>query len=169
MALTALARHPLAVLAALLIVPLGLAAAEGIVALCAWQQGQLPLMVVDLFPPPKVDYEVNGKHLYFDYDGIRINTPVAASIEPVVAVYPVGFRRGFTLSATIPPSLSMGLLGVRCNPFAYEVPPLAYLAMRILATALILSIAGAVLMVQARWLGLITALDARRPPSAPVP
>jgi hypothetical protein len=40
--LGALARHPLATLSALLVVPMGMLALEGLVALVAWQQGQLP-------------------------------------------------------------------------------------------------------------------------------
>ena len=62
--LKSLARHPLATLAALLVVPLGLLATEVLVASFVWEQGQLPLMVADLFPPPRFEWEIDGRHLY---------------------------------------------------------------------------------------------------------
>jgi hypothetical protein len=78
-------------------------------------------------------------------------------------VYPRGLRRGFTLTGTIPASLSMGLLKVRVNPWKYAVSPTSYLAMRIFLTVLILTGVGLLLTIQARWLGLIGATALRRP------
>jgi hypothetical protein len=163
LALAALVRHPLATLAALLGMPLGLLAAEGLAAFFAWQQGQLPLMVVDLFPPPRIQEEDDGKHVYFQYDGTLLNENCSENMELLNQAYPHGLRRGFTLAGTIPPSLSMGLLQVRVDPEAYRVDPAVYLTMRILLTVLILWVAGVLLTLQARWLGLIVALDSRRP------
>jgi hypothetical protein len=167
LALRALARHPLATLAALLVLPPALAVTEGLVALAAWQQGQLPLLVVDLFPPPRFAFELDGRHLYFNYDGIAIDKNYSESIEALATVYPYGLRHGFTLVGTIPPSLAMGLLAVRTNPWMYDVAPLAYLIFRIVMTVAILSIAGLAFLVQARWLGLIAALGAHRPHPVP--
>jgi hypothetical protein len=167
--LGSLARHPLATLVALLVVPLALILTEAFVALAAWQQGQLPLMVVDLFPPPDSAYTVDGRHLYFDYDGTRIDMNYSASIEALAAVYPQAFRHGFTLIGTIPPSLSMGLLEVRGSPRNYYVLPVSYLFLRVAMTMVILSVAGVALRAQARWLGLIAALGAHRPRRAPDP
>jgi hypothetical protein len=167
--LGSLARHPLATLVALLVVPLALILTEGFVALVAWQQGQLPLMVVDLFPPPSSAFTVDGRHLYFDYDGTKIDMNYSASVEALAAVYPQAFRHGFTLIGTIPPSLSMGLLEVRGSPRNYYVLPVSYLIVRIAMTMLILFVAGVALRAQSRWLGLIAALGAHRPHPAPAP
>jgi hypothetical protein len=169
LALAALRRHLLAGLVALLVVPLALLVTEGLVALIALQQGQLHLMVVDLFPPPRVVFPEGFQHFYFQYDRLEIDKPFRKSLQSLSAVYPSGLRHGFTLTAAIPASLSQGLGSVRMSPEAYEVGSTAYLTWRIILTALILSFAGIALCVQARWLGLIAAVDARRPKSAAAP
>jgi hypothetical protein len=160
--LGALFRHPLATLSALLVLLVALIAAEGLAAFAAWQQGQLPLLVVDLFPPPGFAYLEDGKHLYFDYDGTLIDRNYSASIDALAAVYPQGLRHGFTLAGTIPPSLSLGLMQVRTDPWEYRVYPEVYLVLRIVLTVGILFTSGIALAVQARWLGVIAAQGARR-------
>jgi hypothetical protein len=160
--LGALARHPLATLSALAVFPIGLLVTEGVLAVFAWQQGQLPLVVVDLFPPPRFAYVLDGKHLYFNYDGSLIDKNYSESIDGLAAVYPRALRHGHTLVGTIPPSLALGLLEVRTNPWDYEVRPETYLVLRIVFTFFIVFAGGFALLVQARWLGLIAALGARR-------
>jgi len=167
--LKSLTRHLPATLAALLVVPLGLLATEALVASFAWEQGQLPLMVADLFPPPRFEWELDGRHLYFNYDGTTVVANLSASTSTIVPVYPRGLRHGFTLVGTVPTSLSVGLLEVRAIPWLYEVTPLGYLITRVVLTLLILSITGLLFTIQARWLGLIAAVDPRRPPAQPVP
>jgi hypothetical protein len=168
LALAALVRHPLAALAALVIFPLGLLLTEATAAFLAWQQGQLPLMVVDLFPPPRIQEEDDGKHVYFQYDsGPTLDENCSENMDFLCQAYPHALRRGFTLTGTIPPSLAIGLLQVRAVPEDYRVDPAAYLTMRILVTVLILGVAGVLLTLQARWLGLIVALGSRRPAVLP--
>jgi hypothetical protein len=161
-ALAALLRHPLATLTALAVFPIALVVTEGVLAFFAWQQEQLPLLVVDVMPPPRFRYEVDGKHLHFTYDGTRIDMNYSESIAGVAAVYPRALRHGYTLVGTIPPSLPMGLLEVRTNPWDYAVTPESYLIHRIVFTILILAFSGIPLLMQARWLGLIAAVGARR-------
>jgi hypothetical protein len=164
--LAAVGRHPLATLAALLVVPLGLLATEALVAALAWQQGQLPLLVADLFPPPRVAQLDDGAHFYFDYGGTPIDLNCSDSFNPMLGVYPHGVCRGFTLSALVPASLSVGLFQVRQRLWMYHVNPVHYLILRIALTLLILWAAGTLLTVQARWLGAIASVDsasARRP------
>jgi hypothetical protein len=161
--LTGLARNPLALLSALLVLPMGLLATEGLVALIAWEQGQLPMMVADLLPPPQFDWVPNGRQLSFDYDGLKIKKNITANINSLDSVYLQGLRRGFTLTASIPPSLSVGLLEVRTHPYECSAEPPVYLATRIVLTLLILFATGGLLAVQARWLGLIAALASRHP------
>lgn len=167
--LKSLTRHLAATLAALLVVPLGLLATEGLVASIVWEQGELPLLVADLFPPPRVEWELNGIHLYFNYEGSSIVANLSESKNTVLPVYPHGVRHGFTLIGTIPTSLSVGLLEVRAIPWQYEVTPLGYLITRVVLTFLILSITGLLFTIQARWLGLIAAVDPRRLPTHPLP
>jgi hypothetical protein len=168
--LKALARHWLATLAALLLVPLGLLATEGLVAAVAWEQGELSLMVADLFPPPEFVWAADGRHLCFNYDGavidVKFSETKAAAAMPI---YPRGLRRGFTLIGTIPLSLSVDLFEVRAFPFLFGVKQATYLITRIVLTFLIVSAAGILFAIQARWLGLIAALDARRPPAGNAP
>jgi hypothetical protein len=165
--LGALARHPLATLAALALFPLVLIVTEAMLALFAWQQGDLPLLVVDLFPPPRFTYVNDGKHLYFNYDGGLIDKNYSESIAALATVYPRALRSGYTLVGTVPPSLPLGLLEVRTNPWDYAVRPESYLILRIGFTFLIAFVGGFALLVQARWLGLIADLGARRPSPPP--
>jgi hypothetical protein len=166
-ALAALWRHPLATLAALAVLPIALVLTEGVLALFAWQQGHLPLLVVDLFPPPRFAYVDDGKHLYFHYGGTQLDKNYSESVDGLTAAYPLAFRHGYTLVGTVPPSLAIGLLEVRTNPWEYGVTPGSYLIHRIVFTFLTLAVSGVALLVQARWLGLIAAVGARR--SSPSP
>ena len=138
--------------------PLGLLATEGLVATAAWEQGQLPLLVADLFPPPRFEWKGDGRHLYFDYDGTVMDANLSKSTRTVLPVYPRGLRRGFTLVGTIPPSLSVGLARSKCVlPWLSEVGPLAYVILRVSLTLLILTLTGILFSIQARWSGLIFA------------
>jgi hypothetical protein len=169
-ALGAAVRHPLATLAALLVVPLGLLATEALVALVAWQQGQLPLMVADLFPPPRIAQLDEGTHFYFNYGGNTIDVNTSDSYAPLVTIYMHGLRRGFTLTALVPASLAMGLFKVRQPLLMYHVDAVHYLVVRIVLTLLILWAAGTLLTIQARWLGAIVSVDSgsvRRPEDVP--
>jgi hypothetical protein len=161
--LAALARHPAATLAGLLVVPLGLMMIEALLALITWQQGQLPLMILDGFPPPTLERTEDGRHALFNYDGQVFDLKSTAGEDEVIRLYPRGLRRGFTLLGTIPLSLSVGLLEVREEPRRFNVLPGHYLTTRIALTFLILTGTGLLLTIQARWLGLVAALDSHRP------
>jgi hypothetical protein len=158
-ALARLARHPLATLAALLILPLGLLATEALVAALAWEQGELPLMVADLFPPPALTYRDDGPRLCFDFDGTEVVAPCAASHDTLIPVYRSGLRHGFTLTGTIPASLPIRRTRIPINMWMFKVAAPRYLMTRIALTFLIAWAAAALLTIQARWLGLIAALD----------
>ena len=167
-ALAALAHRPLATLAALLIVPAGLLAVEAVVAGLAWEQGQLPMLVGDLFPPPRFEQRIDGPYLIFDLDGTVIGTNVGASMDVLTPIYRKGLRRGFTLTGTIPVSLSMGSV-LRQPLWMYRVPSWQYLTMRIVLTILIVWAVGVLVIIQARWLGVIAASDPRGATHVPDP
>jgi hypothetical protein len=166
--LAALARHPASTLTALLVVPLGLMMIEALLALITWQQGQLPLMILDGFPPPTFERAEDGRHAVFNYDGQVFDFKTTARDDEVNRLYPRGLRRGFTLLGTIPLSLSVGLFEVREEPRRFNVLPGHYLTTRIALTFLILTGTGLLLTIQARWLGLVAALDSHRPVIPPV-
>jgi hypothetical protein len=152
-ALAALVRHPLATVAALAVVPLGLLATELLAAGIAWQQGQLPLMVADLFPPPWFEQRKDGAHICFDYGGPVLDVNCTDTLDTLVPVYWHGLRRGLTLSGTLPASLSIGPHGMRDELWRFRVGPAQYRALRFVLTVLITWSAGTVLTIQARWLG----------------
>jgi hypothetical protein len=158
-ALARLAQHPLATLAALLIVPLGLLATEALVAVLAWEQGQLPMIVADLFPPPRLVHLDDGPRLYFDFDGTVLVANCGESLDTLIPVYRYGLRRGFTLIGTIPASLSIWRARTLTNLWMFKVAPEKYLTTRIALTFLVAWAAGILLTIQARWLGLIATLD----------
>jgi hypothetical protein len=136
---------------------------EALLALIAWQQGQLALMILDGFPPPTFERAEDGRHALFNYDGQAFDLKSTAREDEVILLYPRGLRCGFTLLGTIPLSLSVGLSEVREEPQRFNVLPGHYLATRIALTFLILTGTGLLLTVQARWLGLVAALDSHRP------
>jgi hypothetical protein len=158
-ALARLARHPLLTLAALLIVPLGLLATEALVAALAWEQGQLPLIVADLFPPPRLVHMDDGPRLCFDLDGTEVVANCGGTHDTLIPVYRYGLRRGFTLIGTIPASLSIRGVRILINQWMFKVAAEKYLATRIALTFLVAWAAGTLLTIQARWLGLIATLD----------
>jgi hypothetical protein len=141
---------------------------EALLALITWQQGQLPLMILDGFPHPTFERTEDGRHALFNYDGQVFDLKSTAPEDEVNRLYPRGLRRGFTLLGTIPLSLSVGLFEVRAEARRFNVLPGHYLASRIALTFLILTGIGLLLTVQARWLGLVAALDPHRPVIPPV-
>jgi hypothetical protein len=162
--LSALARHPLATIAAVLVAPLGLAAIEAALAGIAAYEGYLPVLVGDLFPPPRVETDGSGTHYYFDYDGETIVADYLLVDAAYYRAYPKGLRHGYTLTGTLPASLAEGSRA-RTWMRKYYLFLVPYLAVRIALTFLILTGLGLLMSVQARWLGAIASLDSRRPPA----
>jgi hypothetical protein len=121
-------------------------------------------MVADLFPPPRVAQLNDGAHLIFNYGGKPIDLNCSDSFDPVVAIYPKGLRRGFTLSTLIPASLSVGLFEVRQRLAMYQVHRVHYLVIRVALTLVIVWAAGTLLTIQARWLGAIASVDSAADP-----
>jgi hypothetical protein len=172
LALAALWRHKAATLCALLVVPLGLLLVEGAVAFVAWEQDYLPILVADLFPPPRVEARGDGPYMIASYDGAVSEESISPGRGNLSRTYALGLRRGFTLVGEVPASLALGPMPradsvafLPTTPAWFYVEPAPYLAFRVILSVLILTSAGLLLAVQARWLGLIAALDPRRPPA----
>jgi CheY-like chemotaxis protein len=160
-ALAALVRHPAATLAALLILPLGLLVMEGLIASAAWQQGSLPLLVSDLYPPPQFVSRQNGAHLVFNYDGIVKDRLFLQFSEEASSVYWLGMRRGYTLTGTLPASLTTGITA-RMSPELFRTTEEIYFGVRFFLSVLILTGTGLLLAIQSRWLGVTASLGSRR-------
>jgi hypothetical protein len=77
----------------------------------------------------------------------------------LIPVYRSGLRRGFSLIGTIPGSLAIWRARIEANLWLFKVAPEKYLATRIALTFLVAWSVGTLLTIQARWLGLIAALD----------
>jgi len=149
-------RHPVATFAGLLIIPLGLAVVEvGLITITA-QQDWFGFFVLDLFPGRR--YDRLPLEVVPPYD---IVFPEHASFSDFLGQYSRGLRRGYTLVGAIPASLAR-FPEKRIwmwFPLSFEW---MYSAVRILYTTLILAGSALLRAVQARWLGLIPTLDARR-------
>lgn len=155
-ALSGLARHPVATLTALLLVPLSCCLLEALLALIVWQQGCLALMIDDLFVTPREVLQTDGTYLIYRFHGTVITRPLGDRSADIAPVYHAALRRGFTLLGTIPASLSTGWYS-RASLYAYRTDEAFYAAMRAVLSVLTLSTLGAVLALQARWLGLVAA------------
>ncbi|MFO0952678.1 MAG: response regulator [Isosphaeraceae bacterium] len=161
-ALAGLARFPAATVAALLVAPLGLVVMEALLGFLAWQEGSLPLLASDLFPPPRIE-NVEGKaHLIYRYDDQQINRLYGDLANDGGAVYLAGLRHGYTLSGTIPASLAWGRT-TRTPATLFRSTDEAYLGVRFFLSVLILTGTGLLLTIQSRWLGTIASLSSRRP------
>ena len=157
-----LARHPLATAVALLALPATLLLIEPVLAAFVWWQGQLPLLVTDIFPPPRIDSRLNGAHMVYIYDGLVIERIFTEDPSEILPVYLSGLRRGFTLVGTIPGSLFPRNEVIVYPEWFHSSPPV-YVAFRGVMAVLIVSVVGAVLSAQARMLGLIVSVGAGRP------
>ncbi len=158
-----LARHPIATLVSLLMLPVGFATIEFCTAIASWYEGIMPLMVADLFPTPTVSYvNMVGRELHFFYDQLHpVDRPVSYLIQNAFPDYLRAVSRGFFLTGTIPESLPLGS-AYRFDPSFFETQPITYFWFRFVFAALIIAAAGFVLAVQSVWLGLIVAIGSSR-------
>lgn len=164
-ALAAVGRHPIATIAGLLIVPAGLLLLEMALVAITTQQDWLGFLVLDLFPSMKSDRVPLLASFHYD-----IPVPDHAPFSAFLRSYAHGLRLGYTLMGTIPASLPR-FRGARITPwfplsFDWEWE---YTALKILFTTLTLAVFATLLAIQARWLGLIPRLDARRDAAAARP
>lgn len=154
---TLLAR-PRGTLVALLIVPVGLVVIDMILALIAFEQGHLPLLVNNVFPTPSVAHQSHTADLAYRYDDCVWNVPFKDQGFDCVPIYLSGLRRGFTLLGTVPASLAVWT--TRFDPTIFQTQPSVFLALRFVLAILGVTAAASVLGVQARCLGSLVAAGA---------
>lgn len=144
-ALAAARRHPLAILNALLLVPLGMILLELLLLVATWQQGRLPNLVLDLFPTPRGILPVPGN----PFPTIDVTSlPDSRLLD----FYGQGLRKGYTLTGAIPASLPLGIDTYE-SAANVAVDSRVYLALRLILATLIYWATASLLVIQARWLG----------------
>jgi hypothetical protein len=159
--LAAIARHPVSTAVALMIVPLGLVAAEALVVFVTSLQGYFSFYVLDLFP--------NSEEL-----APKFGIPLAGNYEVVLfpddnhlALYTYYLKHGLPLSLALPSSL-MNAPTILSRPWILSTSGPTYLAMRAFHTALVASVWLTSLALQARCLGLLARLWDWQRPRSPV-
>jgi hypothetical protein len=159
-------RHPGALLASLLIVPVSLPAIEGLVWVLARVTSTFSFMLFDLFPP-REEIRTVFRLPYYTIGPSRIKWLEfrEASDALIMGTYGSSLRQGYALLGAIPASLAMHT----SNGYFLESVGLhdwSYLAYRMFFTLVIVTGMLSALAVQARWLGLLTTVDSRRSASS---
>jgi hypothetical protein len=153
--LSTIARHPIALLGALAIVPLSLIALEGILYATTRYQGIFAFLVLDLFPKPDTVHPFYG----IPYFGWSHYTHFPESVY--IGMYADRLRQGYSFVTALPASLAIQTKN-GFDPFAVLMSDLKYLGVRVFFTFVVVMSVLAVMAIQARWLGLLSSMDSRR-------
>jgi hypothetical protein len=157
-----LRRHPKAVLASLLILPLSLIGIEALLIILTRATFTFPFLVLDLFPErPSIIVLFRVPYYMPSPDRKSWIGIMDASDTLVMHFYGDSLRHGYTLLGAIPASLALGTL-TGYDSVNIWMWPEQYLAFRMFLTLLIVTAILSVLAIQARWLGLLSTIDARR-------
>lgn len=150
-----LLRYPVATLLALLLIPIGLMAAElALIIVTSWQ-GMFPFLVLDLFPDSEYFARQYGIPKYGNYTKPEL---------PGLPFYRLYFRRvhhGYMLIGALPATLSKKTL-VLGSPWTLELTDPGYLKFRAMYNQLSTMVILFSLALQSFWLGAISTLDTRR-------
>ncbi|MFO0910999.1 MAG: hypothetical protein U0794_22120 [Isosphaeraceae bacterium] len=157
--LLAIAQHPAATFVALMVVPVGLVAAELLILFIASVQGYLPIYLLDILPQGQELAPKFGVAAIGNFSQVYLPEPGH------FAFYGYHVRHGLTLAMAIPSSL-MNPTTLYDQPFYVEITRGTYLVMRALHTWIIAGAWLTALAIQARCLGLLARLwDWQRPRS----
>jgi hypothetical protein len=161
-----LRRHPFAILASLLVLPLSLVVIEGLVFTLTRITQDFSFMIFDLFPtrPEILDY---GHVPYFTDTDHKLTDYRLMSDARIIGFYGDHLRHGYGLIGVIPASLAL--------PTAHEYDSFAsllieyrsYVVHRMAYTLFIVTCILAVMAIQARWLGLLSTMDSRKTKAHP--
>jgi hypothetical protein len=162
-----LRRHPMAVLASLLILPLSLPAIEVLLFALTRLSTFFSFLLLDLFPMEDGVRTLGGIP-YFAPSEVRIKWIDFrhASDALVLGTYARSLGQGYTLLGAIPASLAMDTSN-RLALGSVDLGVATYLALRMFFTLVIAACMLGVLAVQARWLGLLSTIDSRRSAASP--
>lgn len=156
-ALRAAVRHPLAMLAALAIVPLAAVLLEGLLVALTRYFDTLGYLLGDFFPQTEAAGRLLNNATYSLY------APGASSEPSVLNVYLHQLSHGYSLLGAIPPSLSLRMAR-SAHQISLGQPDTQYFLFRVAATLLSATVMLLALALQARWLGLIASLEATKQP-----
>ncbi len=164
--LSMLKRHPVAVLTALLILPLSLPVVEAVAFTTSRLSSTFSFMLFDLFPSHEGIRQVSGIPYYVPGE-LRMKWIDfrEASDTLILGTYADSLSRGYSLIGAIPASLAMDT----SNGYylgAINLNPKSYVAHRMFFTLVIVTCMLCALAVQARWLGLLSTIDSRRSASS---
>jgi hypothetical protein len=162
-----LKRHPMATLAALLILPLSLPAIEIVLFAIARLSSTFAFMLFDLFPSHQGIRTLGGIPYYAPGE-LRMHWKDfrEASDTFILGSYGESLGQGYTLLGAIPASLAMDTSS-RLYLGAINLNPKSYLAHRMFFTLVLATGMLCALAVQARWLGLLSTIDSRRSAASP--
>jgi hypothetical protein len=150
-----LLRYPLASLLPLLLLPLGVVAAEALVDLVLLYVGNFRFLILELFPDTTYFAQQHNIQEYGNYT--RPYLPDARFFH----YYFHRLHQGFALTSALPASLSAKTFIV-ASPWTLELTDGEYLWMRLYPTELVLTVLAFFAAVQARWLGALSRLESGR-------
>ncbi len=156
-----LVRHPVAVVATLLLLPISILAIELALVTMTRIHGSFSFLALDLFPRNPLYQPIFGIPYIGTHDYRLFPERV------MTEVYGGGLRGGYSLIGAIPPSLALGTSN-GFNTWAVHMGEAGYFRLRMALTVFIVTTMLASLAVQARWLGLLSTMDTRRSGAAPV-
>lgn len=167
-ALSALGRHPVATAAALLLLPVGVGALEVVTVATAKAENNLVHIIDHVTRPPRIGPVGHGVGSIYRFDDRTVEVPLGEDQDFALRIYGAAVSRGFLLTGLIPGSLSSDF---EPTPTSFQVFSIdvASMALRAVLTILILSVGSTLLMLQARWLGLVALLGTRRRTGAATP
>ena len=154
--LAAIRRHPFAIFASLMMLPLSIVVVETTIFTIGRISDTFGFLFFDLNKPISSLSSVYGTP---SVDGVDYR---AMSGFQILELYLESVADGFSLTGTIPASLALSTTN-GFNPIAIWLSPEGYVRLRMFFTLIIVVGMLSFLAVQARWLGLLTTIDSRRP------
>jgi len=147
--------YPFATILALMLIPIGIVAAElTVIVMTSWQ-GMFPFLILDLYP---------GSEYFAEQYKIPKFGNYTKSVLPDGRFFNLYFRRlhqGFTYVAILPASLSRRT-NVMASPWTLDLDDADYLKYRAIYTQVSTMVLVAFLTLQSRWLGAISTLESKR-------
>jgi hypothetical protein len=150
-----LLRHPVATLLALMLIPIGMVAAElTLIAVTSWQ-GMFPFLNLDMYPGSEYFARQFKIPKYGNY--AKPELPDSRFFH----LYLRRLHQGFTMIGTLPSSLTRKT-DVVASPWTLDLDDQTYLRYRALYTQLSTMVILFFLALQSFWLGAISTLDSQR-------
>jgi hypothetical protein len=154
-------RHPVAVLASLLLLPFSLIAIEGLTFTITRISREFDFMLFDLFPRRAEIFEYATVPYFTGPDQKPSDFRMMADTQ-LLSFYGDSLRQGYGLIGVIPASLALPtaygyntVAGLLIQPYEYVIHRMAY-------TLFVVICILAVMAIQARWLGLLSTMDSRK-------